>query len=236
MRVLVTRPEPDASGTAEKLRLMGHEPVILPLSRIVPVTPNPIPSTKGFAGVVITSASAVSHMPVSLHRRVSELPCHVVGQRTADAAITNGLDVRTTATDSENLLQALAQQYAPATPVLFVCGRVRMAGTERGLGRLGFDVTVVEVYDTLQISYATDYISETIGEKPINAILVLSAIAARQVRDLMTQDAVSKYLKDSTIYCISNRVTADFRQLRGVKVSVAPNPSESGILEVLANR
>ena len=233
MRVLVTRPEPGAARTARQLSDMGHDAVVLPLSQIVPVTPNPVPSTKGFLGVVFSSANAIAHLPVTLHRRVSRLPCHVVGQRTADEAIANGFDVRTVAADSENLIDTLAEHYEPGASLAFISGRVRTAGIEQGFDRLGLDITVIEVYDTLQFSYSTDYIIERLGSKPIDAILVLSVVAARQVQDLMTRDRISEYLKESKVYCISDRVAIGFAGMKSREVLIAPTPNEAGVLRLL---
>ena len=60
MRVLVTRPEPSATRTAEKLRLMGHDPVVLPLARAVhDLTATKDALTSPHAAVTVTSAEAI---------------------------------------------------------------------------------------------------------------------------------------------------------------------------------
>ena len=63
MRVLVTRPEPGASRTAVKLRAMGFEPVLLPLSETKPLAIPRDPIPESAVAVAITSANAIRHAP-----------------------------------------------------------------------------------------------------------------------------------------------------------------------------
>ena len=61
-RVLVLRPEPGASATAQALRRMGFEPLVLPLTVIQRLTPVFAPSVEHDA-VIVTSANALRHAP-----------------------------------------------------------------------------------------------------------------------------------------------------------------------------
>src|SRR3954452_2213574 len=84
MRLLVTRPEPDATRTAQTLRGRGHEVLLAPLLSTQTVDAE-------FAGpygaILMTSANAAR--AIAAHGRARELralPAYVVGNRTADAA------------------------------------------------------------------------------------------------------------------------------------------------------
>src|SRR5947209_14822822 len=84
MRLLVTRPEPDATRTAQMLRARGHEVLVAALLSVQTIDAD-------FAGpygaVLMTSANAAR--AIGTHRRFAELrelPAYVVGSRTADAA------------------------------------------------------------------------------------------------------------------------------------------------------
>lgn len=233
MRVLVTRPEPGAGQTAERLRQLGHEPVVLPLSRIVGVTPTPVPSTLGFLGTIITSANAVTHMPVQLHRRLSELPCYVVGRRTADAAAESGFDVRATASDTSELVRSLAREFEPGDALAYACGRVRMPTLEQALSTRSIVITAIEVYDTIQVSHAPDYISDALQDTSVDAVLVYSVVAARQVKAFLTQPGTSESFVKSAIYCLSKRIADEFSGFSNRDVTVAPAPNEAALLEML---
>jgi hypothetical protein len=78
MRLLVTRPEPDAERTAAVLRARGHDVVVAPVLRIEPVAAE---FSRGpFAGVIMTSANAAQ--AIAAHPRLGELtalPVFAVG-------------------------------------------------------------------------------------------------------------------------------------------------------------
>src|SRR3954447_12622921 len=82
MRLLVTRPEPDATRTAETLRARGHEVLVAPLLATLTIAAD-------FAGpydaVLMTSANAARAL--AAHPRAGEvtrLPCFTVGSRSAE--------------------------------------------------------------------------------------------------------------------------------------------------------
>ena len=56
VRLLVTRPEPDASETAARLRALDIEAVVMPLL-FAETLATTLPPTPGFAALAITSAN-----------------------------------------------------------------------------------------------------------------------------------------------------------------------------------
>ena len=86
MRLLVTRPEPDAGREAEALAARGHEAVIAPLLVIEFAEDAPL----DFAGVqalIVTSRNALR--AIASRRELAEarkLPLFAVGEATARAA------------------------------------------------------------------------------------------------------------------------------------------------------
>ena len=82
MRIWITRAEPGASRTAEKLRALGHEPVVAPLLQA-----RPLPGEIGLTGVgalAFTSANGVNAFAERSPER--SLPVFAVGDATAAAA------------------------------------------------------------------------------------------------------------------------------------------------------
>ena len=82
-RVLVTRPEPGASETAQRLEALGFLPLKLPLHEIRPLPVNAGTMPGKTAAVAVTSANAVRHAPGALLERLSGLPCFAVGETSA---------------------------------------------------------------------------------------------------------------------------------------------------------
>ena len=86
MRLLVTRPEPDATRQAELLAARGHEPVLAPLLAIESATNVPI-ELDGAQALIVTSRNALRAL--ASHRDVAallQLPLFAVGEATAKAA------------------------------------------------------------------------------------------------------------------------------------------------------
>src|SRR6185312_12392264 len=86
MRILVTRPEPDASRQADKLVARGHAAVLAPLLSIEPIANVPL-QLKGARAVLVTSRNALSVL--AAHHKLAEalaLPLFAVGEATARAA------------------------------------------------------------------------------------------------------------------------------------------------------
>jgi len=90
-RVLVLRPQPGASETAQRAREQGLDAVTAPLFEIEPLEWE-APEAGSFDGVLLTSANAVRSAGEQI-RELRGLPAYAVGQATADAAREAGFDV-----------------------------------------------------------------------------------------------------------------------------------------------
>jgi uroporphyrinogen-III synthase len=83
MRVLVTRPQPDALETANMLIARGHQPIVAPLVR-VNYHDGPEIDLSGVQAILATSANGVRALSRRLARR--DLPVFAVGPKTAHTA------------------------------------------------------------------------------------------------------------------------------------------------------
>ena len=89
--LVILRPEPGASATADKARAMGLNAVTVPLFEVVPV-PWAAPDPGAFDSIVMTSANAIRHGGAELER-LKGLPVRAVGAATAAAAREAGFSV-----------------------------------------------------------------------------------------------------------------------------------------------
>lgn len=117
MKLLILRPEPGASETAERARALGLETVVAPLFAIEAVAGPPVEEGR-FDAVLLTSANGARHAPAGL----TDLPCFAVGERTAAAARAAGFaKVRTGPCDG---MAAAAMMAAEGVNrALHLCGR-----------------------------------------------------------------------------------------------------------------
>jgi uroporphyrinogen-III synthase len=105
-RVLITRPQPGAAETADRLRALGHEPLVVPLFVVAAKEWAPPPITEA---IMLTSAAAAREGGPAMAPFLG-LPCFCVGARTAAAARNAGFtDVRAPdVRDGGELLAAIA--------------------------------------------------------------------------------------------------------------------------------
>lgn len=90
-KLLLLRPEPGLSASAERAREMGLEVVQRPLFRVEPVD-WAVPDPADYDALLLTSANAVRHGGSGLSA-LKTLPVHAVGAATAAAAEEAGLKV-----------------------------------------------------------------------------------------------------------------------------------------------
>jgi uroporphyrinogen-III synthase len=90
LRVLVTRPQPQADATAQALLALGHEPILDP-ALVIERQAMPVVDAAAVAAVLLTSANAAASLTPALLAR----PIYAVGSATAEAArAAGGRDVR----------------------------------------------------------------------------------------------------------------------------------------------
>lgn len=118
--LVVVRPEPGLSETLIGARDRGLNAIAAPLFTIEPVAWD-APDAGAFDGLLIGSANAVRHGGAGLHR-LSALPVHAVGERTAAAAREAGF--RVASVGSGGLQQLLGSLSGPLR-------LLRLAGEER---------------------------------------------------------------------------------------------------------
>lgn len=118
-RLLLLRPEPGLSRSAERARALGLDVVASPLFEIVPIEWT-APDSRDFDALLLTSANAIRQAGPNL-AGLARLPVHAVGEASAAEARKAGLDVATIGdVDVDQLLRSL-----PPIKLLHLCGADR---------------------------------------------------------------------------------------------------------------
>ena len=233
MRVLVTRPEPGASRTAARLKSLGHEPIVLPLTGTagVPVRGANLP----YCDVVaVTSANALRFTPRALLPSLTSKPLFAVGAETAAAAREAGFDdVVEGPGDATGLATSIQSGVTGGAAILYLCGRVRHPAFEAALGAAGLNVTTVETYDVTRIEWSdADVLENIVGAAP-DAVLLYSAIAAATYSELAGRATLAGALATPRIICLSQRIASAVSAAQHGAIRVATNPTESALLALL---
>ncbi|RWH71562.1 MAG: uroporphyrinogen-III synthase [Mesorhizobium sp.] len=233
VRVLVTRPEPGASRTAQRLRDQGYQPILLPLTETVALPVDADGIAISAAAVAVTSANAVRHAPKEIIAALAALPCHAVGRRTAESARTAGfLSVSEGPGDAEALADALAGGFMAKT-IIYLCGRVRFPAFEARLKAADVHVRAIETYDTVAPSYSDAAILARLSGQPVEAVLLYSAKAAAAMQALTERPALRDLFEETWFFALSGRIAAALETVASEKLRVAPEPSEEALLELL---
>lgn len=218
MRVLVTRPQPQAEATAAKLRELGHEPIVVPLTEIVPLVA--AASVDGDF-VAVTSANALRNADAGLLATLGQLPLFAVGERTAAIAGDAGfLNVRSADGDVEALVALVLTSTSPGDRAVYLCGRPRRPDFEASLARAGRTLVSVETYETRPLPIDA-------VPKDVDVVLVYAESAARQLNDMGIAST------PATFICISERV-AEALDAPGERIWVAAQPDGAAMLAEIA--
>ncbi|MBA2467620.1 MAG: uroporphyrinogen-III synthase [Sphingomonas sp.] len=139
-RLIILRPEPGASATAQSAKSMGLDPLAMPLFEIQPIAWQ-APEPAGFDGLLLTSANAVRQAGETL-RALRGLKAYVVGEATAAAARRAGLDIACT---GDAGVQRLLGSIDSDVRLLHLCGEHRTGIAAKQI------IAVVPVYRSAEL-------------------------------------------------------------------------------------
>ncbi|HEX2146120.1 MAG TPA: uroporphyrinogen-III synthase, partial [Pseudorhizobium sp.] len=213
MRVLVTRPQQASHSTAEKLRALGHQPVLLPVTR---PEHHPDDVLEGLrhphAAIAITSAEAVRvlrSLDVRLQPYLND-PVFAVGGATASAARAAGFKAveaaEGTAASMITMFGDRLRRITADSPLLYVAGHPRGPTFEDGLARLGIPFTTIEGYWMKPLAVDEATISAALNEPPVDGVLLYSRATAAHFFDLTSTSRNMEVLHRTRILCLSPNV------------------------------
>ena len=233
-RVLVTRPEPGAARTAKRLAAAGYDPVVLPLTRIVPLAFD-FPEDE-FDAMILTSAQALRAASGTDFTTITDLPVFAIGETTAQAARRTGFNnVKTAGGSVESVCRLITSSVRPGAGMLYLCGKVRRPDLEAQLQRSGFAITAVETYDAPPVDYDPAEMDKRLGDGPIDAVTLLSLQAAEIFSELGRNKALRDRVKDALLICFSERIAAGVSGT-GLEVAVTSDANEDALFRLLAER
>jgi uroporphyrinogen-III synthase len=226
--ILVTRPEPGASGTATRLAAAGWRPVIAPFLTVQPCAPR-LPAPDGLLAVLAPSGNAAAALPESHHG----LPLLAVGDATAERARAAGFATVHSAAGDASALTALAVRLLdPARgALLLACGMGQGEGLATMLRRDGFRVHRRTVYIARGVRRFPPAAAAALGEG-LHAALFFSAETARVFARLLPRGLLPA-LAGVEALVIGSDAAAALQHLPWCGVRVAVRPTQDGVLALL---
>lgn len=220
VRLLVTRPEPDASETAARLRALDIDAVVDPLlfARTLTTT---LPPADGFAALAITSANALR----ALHERgeiprLQTLPVYTVGDRSAAVARDFGFAQVVSAEGNVDDLVSLLANAGVDGPVLYPTARQQAGDLARALAPHDVMVITAAVYEMSPAERLNTELSDCDG----------ALFYSRRTAETFTQLAPAADRARPGMLCLSEAVAAPLIAAHFVRVSLADHPSEEAMM------
>jgi uroporphyrinogen-III synthase len=224
--VLVTRPEPGASETAQRLLAMDFHPVVAPLLHIRRFEPA-LPPKVG--AILITSGNAVPCLPISLHGT----PLLAVGNATADRARAAGFTHVLSADGDALALAALAREACqPGAALLLAIARRQGAPLAAALRAGGFVVHRRVVYAAQPIERLPAAAVHSLQGGSLAAAIFLSAETARAFVRLLPPPLLPT-LAEIDALAIGQPAAEALRFLPWRRVRVSAKPTQDSILAML---
>lgn len=244
-RILVPRPAERSGALMRALRQAGFEPDLVPLIRIDPADdPDLIIDLLGalvggrFGWLAVTSASAVkplvdaaANLGLELPEALEKARVGAVGAATAAALRAAGVKVDLVATtrSAEGLLKDWPRpEDFPETParVLLPHGDLAESTLADGLREAGWAVRTVIAYKTTPIPPPPRVVAAWQRNEYAGVVLTSSSTARQLVSTLGLPHS------DVRVCCIGRTTAATAREL-GLDVTVAAEPSPSGLVAAL---
>lgn len=218
MLVLVTRPAEQAGATVALLEARGHQALVDPALRIVPL-PWPGIGAGEAAAVLLTSANAAPLVPEPLRA----LPVLAVGRATATAAAAAGLSVAAVGPDDGRALARLIAQELPpqAGTLLHLAAAEARPGLAEALGAAGYAYRHVPVYRSVPGTALAAQTVAALRGGTVGAALFFSPRTAAVWRELARKAGLQGCLGGVTAVCLSRAVADELAGLpwRGLRIA-----------------
>jgi len=232
MRVLVTRPEPEAQETAARIAALGHEALVHPLTRIE-ILPPPMSASRP-AAIAVTSRNAVRALEDwHLASGLRDVPVFAVGEATAAAASAAGFtNVTAGEADGAALADLVASQIdRRAGPILYPAAVERLGAFEARLEAARYRLDIAEAYRARAVEALDVAVLRDIRARQIDAVLFHSRRSAEIFRALAA-DAGIKALNGLLVLVLSLRIATALSNT-GATIRVAERPEEAALLALL---
>jgi uroporphyrinogen-III synthase len=235
MRLLVTRPEPDASIFAEELRGLGHEPILQPLLEFRALNVDPA-KLRAAEALIITSGNCLRALEeTSLFAHVRDVPLYCVGAGTARRAQAMGFkNLLATADTAGQLAAKIIASGGRNTALAHLSGERQAFDLAGALSREGFRIKTVRVYSMEACREFAPAIDAMLKAGDVNGVILMSPRTAEIYVSLCHRHGIADFAKSPLYFCLSKNVAAKLASLNASHVRISGKPNRTALLELLA--
>ncbi|MGC9269354.1 uroporphyrinogen-III synthase [Acidiphilium sp.] len=227
LTILVTRPEPGGSATAELLRARGHIPVLAPCLDIEPL-PATLPA--GCDALVIASAQALPGLPAAWRA----IPLFAVGDATAARARRLGfIAVESASGTARDLAGLVARRLRPHASILLPCGEGHSLDLAAALRQAGFRVNRRIVYRARPAAELAAAAIAALTAETVDRVMIFSPATAKRFAALIDHAALAATLRRAIAIAISPAAAAPLARLPFHAIRTAVSPDQDHMLAIL---
>lgn len=234
MRLLVTRPEPDATRQAEILAVRGHQPLVVPLLLIEPVTDVPLDLGNAQA-LVVTSRNALRALASHPDRAAAlRLPLFAVGEATAKAATELSFTkVTAGAGTGEALSRQIADTLEPkAGTLVHLAGDSIAFDLKSALEAKGFSLKQPVIYRAVAATRLPESALSLLNAGKLDGVVLMSPRTAAIFAALVVRHDALTQASRLHCYCLSAAVAQAVEPLKANTI-VAARSSEEELLALI---
>ena len=235
MRIIVTRPQPEASRLKEVLEAEGCEAFVEPLLSVSFDDGDPI-ETEGVQAVVVTSRNGLR----ALARRAElldlrGLPLFAVGRATANEARHMRFEHIVVGTGTaHDLVPKIAAALDPAMGmILHLAGDVLAGDLAGELEQQGFRVDQPVVYRQVTARELSPALVLGLRERQFDGVILMSPRTADVWVRLVVAAGMVDSVRTLTHYCLSAAVAARLGRQIGPPTAVPDTPSLEDMLDLI---
>ena len=235
MRLLVTRPMPDAARQAEKLKALGHEVFSAPMLEVQFLDAK-LPPLAAIQALIATSRNALRALEAGGNMQDAlKLPLFAVGKATAGLARKLGFrKIYEGPGRAEALPLLIAAHCAPGDGALMHLAGERLAYDVKGaLEKQGFAVTRWVLYRTRAVDSFSHDAREALISGALDGVILMSRATAQSYVTLVGAQGLQQAAAKLAYFCLSRNVAEALAALEGARILIAGSPSEDGLLALL---
>ena len=235
MRLLVTRPEPDARRQAELVSARGHKPVLASLLAIEPTSDVSL-ELDGAQALIVTSRNSLralaSHPDLV---KALQLPLYAGGEATAKAAAELGFKAVTTGPGAAEMLARLvsAALKPNAGPLVHLSGETVAFDLKSALETQGFRVRQPILYRAVPATKLPDDALSLLSAGKLDGVILMSPRTAATFAALVVRHGAVTQASRLDCYCLSAAVAQAVESLKA-RVIVAAHPREEELLALIS--
>jgi len=241
MRILVTRPEPAAAAQAAQLCQRGHEPLISPLLRVVPVSPDlpGVLASTAISAVIATSRNALTAiardpLPAALRPK----PVFCVGPATAALAREAGFqNVVAGDGNAEDLASLIQKMVSPCDGALLRLTGDIPSGAPATLGKdlelAGYTVREIVCYRIVPVAELTPEAAVALREGRIGFVILMSPLTAKTYISAVGATGLTVQSEKLRYVCLSSAVADELFGFPQESIFIADKPNHWSVLSVV---